>query len=266
MPSRDILYSVEAGIARITLNKPDKLNAATWGTWAEIESAVAEATRDDAVKVVVITGEGRGFCAGTDLTGPAGVAEEQTRPYSGRELRYRSTYLATAAIYNCPKPTIARVNGVAVGAGFSLALSCDIRIASEAARFSTIFTKRAIVADTGCTWFLPRLVGEERALELLYTGRMVDAAEALRIGIVSEVVPHDQLDARVTGLATQIAAGPSLAIEIDKKLVREAFSRSLADQVQLEQFYQLTVTNDSEDAREGRLSFLEKRDPIFRGR
>ncbi|MBI5949584.1 MAG: enoyl-CoA hydratase/isomerase family protein [Chloroflexi bacterium] len=266
MPYRDILYTVEAGIARITLNKPEKLNAATWGTWAEVESAVAEATVDDAVKVVVVTGEGRGFCAGTDLTQSPAAAGEQTRPYSGRELKYRSNYLATAAIYNCPKPTIARVNGASVGAGFSLALACDIRIASEAARFSAIFTKRAIVADTGCTWFLPRLVGEERALELLYTGRMVDAAEALRIGIVSEVVPHDALDARVTQLAAQIAAGPSLAIEMDKKLVREAYSRSLADQIQMEQFYQMTVTNDSEDAREGRLSFLEKRDPAFRGR
>lgn len=265
MQFEDITYTVEDGIGRLTLNKPDKLNALSWGSWAEIEVAVDSAQRDDAVKVVVITGAGRGFSAGTDLAG-AGAGMERARPFAGREARYRSRYLGTAQVYNCTKPTVAAVNGVAVGAGFSLALACDIRVASEQARFSAIFTKRAIVADTGCTWFLPRLVGEEHALEMLYTGRMVGAEEALRMGLVSEVVPHDALAARVTELATAIARGPSLAIEMDKKLVREAFGRSLEDQIQMEQYLQEQVTNVSEDVVEGRNSFLERREPVFKGR
>jgi 2-(1,2-epoxy-1,2-dihydrophenyl)acetyl-CoA isomerase len=236
-----------------------------WGSWAEIEHAIESANSDDAVKVVVITGEGRGFSAGTDLMGQGEESEWHERPYQGREARYRSRYLGTATVYNCIKPTIAAVNGVSVGAGFSLALACDIRIASEAARFSAIFVKRAIVADTGCTWFLPRIVGQERALEMMYTGRMVGAEEALRIGLVSEVVPADQLADRVTQLATEIAEGPSLAVELNKRLAREAWRRTLEEQVELEEYLQ-GITHKSEDAAEGRASFLEKRPPVFKGR
>jgi 2-(1,2-epoxy-1,2-dihydrophenyl)acetyl-CoA isomerase len=143
-------------------------------------------------------------------------------------------------------------------------MACDIRIASEAARFSAIFVKRAIVADTGSTWFLPRLVGLERALEMLYTGRMVEAQEALRIGLVSEVVAAEALDGRAMELALQIARGPSLAIELNKKLAKEGLNRSLEDQIRMEQTMQ-AVTHASDDIVEGRQSFLEKREPIFRG-
>jgi 2-(1,2-epoxy-1,2-dihydrophenyl)acetyl-CoA isomerase len=182
------------------------------------------------------------------------------RPYKGREAQYRSRYLATANVYNCIKPTIAAVNGVAAGAGFSLALACDIRVASEAARFSAIFVKRAIVADTGCTWFLPRIVGQERALEMMYTGRMVGAEEAARIGLVSEVVPHERLAERVSELAGEIAHGPSLAVELNKRLAREAWRRTLEEQVELEEYLQ-AITHRSDDAKEGRASFLENATP-----
>lgn len=265
MAYADIRYESADGIARLTLDKPDRLNALSWGTWAEIESAIEEANADDAVRVVLITGEGRGFSAGTDLTGQGEAAAWHSRPFPGREAKYRSRYLGTATVYNCIKPTIAAVNGVAVGAGFSLALACDIRIASEAARFSAIFVKRAIVADTGCTWFLPRIVGMERALELMYTGRMVGAEEALRIGLVSQVVPVEELSARATALATEIARGPSLAIELNKKLAHEGWHRTLEETVQLEEYLQ-AITRESEDALEGRNSFLEKREPAFKGR
>jgi 2-(1,2-epoxy-1,2-dihydrophenyl)acetyl-CoA isomerase len=261
----DIKYEITDNVALLTLNKPDRLNALSWSTWAEIESAIEAANRDDGVKAVVITGEGRGFSAGTDLTEQRSEADWHPRPFPGREARYRSRYLGTATVYNCTKPTIAAVNGVAVGAGFSLAMACDIRIASEAARFSAIFVKRAIVADTGCTWFLPRLVGMERALEMMYTGRMVGAEEALRIGLVSEVVAADQLMDRVSALAREIARGPSLAVELNKRLAHEGLSRSLEDQIELEEYLQ-AVTRDSEDAQEGRASFLEKREPVFKGR
>ncbi len=265
MHFNDILYSLDHGVARITLNKPEKLNALSWGSWAEIEHAIAAADDDDDVKAVLITGAGRGFCAGTDLTTGTRESDWPDRPLAGRPGLMRSRYLGTAQVYHCRKPTIAAVNGASVGAGFSLAMACDIRIASEAARFSAIFVKRAIVADTGCTWFLPRLVGVENALKLMYTGRIIDAAEALRIGLVSEVVPADELDARASELAYEIASGPSVAIELMKRLTQEGMSRGLDEQIELEQFLQ-GYTHATEDAAEGRQSFLEKREPVFKGR
>jgi len=265
MHFNDILYSLDHGVARITLNKPEKVNALSWGSWAEIEHAITAADDDDDVKAVLITGAGRGFCAGTDLTTGTRESDWPDRPLAGRPGLMRSRYLGTAQVYHCRKPTIAAVNGASVGAGFSLAMACDIRIASEAARFSAIFVKRAIVADTGCTWFLPRLVGVENALKLMYTGRIIDAAEALRIGLVSEVVPADELDARASELAYEIASGPSVAIELMKRLTQEGMSRGLDEQIELEQFLQ-GYTHATEDAAEGRQSFLEKREPVFKGR
>ncbi|MBK6561697.1 enoyl-CoA hydratase-related protein [Candidatus Amarobacter glycogenicus] len=265
MHYNDISYSLDHGIARITLNKPEKMNALSWGSWAELENAIAAADADDSVKVVLLTGAGRGFCAGTDLTTGTRESDWPDRPLGGRPGMMRSRYLGTANLYHCRKPTIAAVNGASVGAGFSLAMACDIRIASEAARFSAIFVKRAIVADTGCTWFLPRLVGVENALKLMYTGRIIDAAEALRIGLVSEVVPAEELASRATALAREIADGPSLAIELMKRLTHEGLTRGLDEQIEMEQFLQ-GITQSSEDAREGRLSFLEKREPVFKGR
>jgi 2-(1,2-epoxy-1,2-dihydrophenyl)acetyl-CoA isomerase len=237
----------------------------SWGSWAEMEQAIAAADADDDVRCVVITGEGRGFCAGTDLTNQGSEADWPERPRGGRPGRVRSRYLATADVYNCKKPTITGLNGVAAGAGFSLAISTDIRFASDQARMTTVFTKRAIVADTGSTWLLPRLVGPSVAMDLLYTARMVDAHEALRIGLVNHVVPHEQFRERLEEFAASIANGPSLAIELDKTLVRTWMDRSLEDQIEREQFLQ-SYTSGSEDAREGRQSFLEKREPVFRGR
>ncbi len=265
MQFHDITYAVESGVARLTLNKPEKLNALSWGSWAEIENAIAMAEADDEAKVVLITGSGRGFCAGTDLTTSTQEHDWPSRPFIGRQEKMRSRYLATAQVYHCRKPTIAAVNGAAVGAGFSLAMACDIRVASEAARFSAIFVKRAIVADTGCTWFLPRLVGMEQALKMMYTGDIIDAAEALRIGLVSEVVPAEQLQDRSLALARQIASGPSLAIELMKRLAHEGMDRGLDAQIEMEQFLQ-GVTHNTEDAAEGRKSFLERREPVFKGR
>jgi 2-(1,2-epoxy-1,2-dihydrophenyl)acetyl-CoA isomerase len=265
MQFQDILYTLDRGVARITLNKPEKLNALSWGSWAEIENAIAMAEQDDSARCVVIAGSGRGFCAGTDLTSATRESDWPARPFPGRSGQMRSRYLGTAQVHHCRKPTIAAVNGACVGAGFSLAMACDIRIASEAARFSAIFVKRAIVADTGCTWFLPRLVGTENALKMMYTGKIIDAGEALGIGLVSEVVPADALEERVTGLAREIAAGPSVAIELMKRLTHEGMTRGLDEQIEMEQFLQ-GITHNTEDSAEGRQSFLEKREPQFKGR
>jgi 2-(1,2-epoxy-1,2-dihydrophenyl)acetyl-CoA isomerase len=265
MEFRDILYKVEDGVARLTLNRPEKLNALTWGTWAEIETAMAMANDDDETRAVLITGAGRGFSAGSDLTAQGTEASWSPRPRSGRAAQMRTRFRGTSDVYHCRKPTIAAVNGVCVGAGFSLALACDIRIASEAARFSAIFVKRAIVADTGMTWFLPRTVGAQRAMEMMFTGRMVGGEEAQRIGLVLETVPADALESRALALATEIAHGPSVAIELIKRVTQETFSRDLDTQIEQEQFLQ-QITAQTEDVKEGRLSFIEKREPVFRGR
>jgi 2-(1,2-epoxy-1,2-dihydrophenyl)acetyl-CoA isomerase len=265
MAFKDITYEVNDGVGLVTLNKPEKLNAMTWGSWAELETALKRAEDDDATRCVVITGAGRGFCAGTDLTATETEADWHPRPFSGRDEQMRSRYLVMEQVYHCRKPTIAAVNGASAGAGFSLALACDIRIASEAARFSAIFVKRAIVADTGCTWFLPRIVGMEQALKMLYTGRLVPAGEALAMGLVSEVVPADRLMPRAMELASEIAHGPSVAIELMKRLAHEAWDKDLQVQIEHEQMLQ-GVTARTEDVKEGRLSFLEKREPRFAGR
>ncbi len=259
----DLLYEVKDSTAWITLNRPDKLNAVTWSSWAELETAIDLADTDDDVRCVVITGAGRGFCAGTDLTADPG-APQYPRPIEGRAALLRTRYLGPERVHRCRKPVIAAVNGVAVGAGLSLALAADIRIAAQSARFSAIFVKRGISPDTGATWFLPRLVGIDHALLMLWTGRMVGAEEAKAIGLATEVVPDDSLTEHTAALASAIAHGPSIAIEIAKRLVYEGANRDLVTQTEHEQFLQ-QITQGTEDAKEGRLSFIERREPRFTG-
>ena len=266
MGFEDILYEVDDGVAQITLNRPDKLNALSWGTLAEIETAMQEANGDELVRCVLLTGAGRGFSSGTDLTDDVdNVDEDGKRPFHGREATMRSRHRCTDTIYHCTKPTIAAVNGVSVGAGFSLALACDIRLASDTARFSAIFVKRGLSADTGSTWFLPRLVGMDRALDILYTGRLVEAEEAFRIGLVTRVVPGERLMDEAHALAREIASGPTLAVEINKRLAREGMNRELSEHIEAEEYHQ-AITKKSEDAQEGVDSFLEKRPPRFQGK
>lgn len=260
----DLLYEVKDNTAWITLNRPEKLNAVTWSSWAEIEAAIDRAEADDDVRCVVITGAGRGFCAGTDLTADPN-APQFPRPIEGRAALQRTRYLGPERVHRCRKPVIAAVNGVSVGAGLSLALAADIRIAARSARFSAIFVKRGISPDTGATWFLPRLVGSDHALAMLWTGKMVGADEAKDIGLATEVVDDEALIERTTELAGTIAHGPSIAIEIAKRLVYEGATRDLVTQTEHEQFLQ-QVTQGTEDAKEGRLSFVERREPRFTGR
>ena len=263
---KEILHEVNNGVAWVTLNKPDKLNALSWSTWAELEHAITLANQDDDTRVLVVTGAGRGFCSGTDLTDGLSEEDWQPRPFPGRAGKMRSRHLGAAYLYRCTKPTIAAVNGVAVGAGLSVALACDIRIAAESARFSSIFVKRALVPDMGATWLLPRLIGSAQALQMMWTGRMVSADEALAMGLVNEVVANEALRDRVSELATEIAGGPSVAIELTKRLVRDgAHEPSIETQALLEERLQ-AICRDTEDAVEGALAFAEKREPVFKGR
>ena len=264
MEYRDMLVELRDGVVTITLNRPDRLNAMTWNTWDELVAALRRASEDDDAKAVIITGAGRGFCAGSDLV--ASTSGEETPQEKVSRTRWiRSGYLATYDVVACQKPTIAAINGTTAGAGLSLALACDIRIASETARLGTIFARRGLSPDVGCSFFLPRIVGLSRALELMYTGEMFDAQEALRLGLVSRLTPPEQLLPVATELARRIATGPSLAIEATKRLAYRGLLKDLEDHMRLEEHWS-RLCQASEDAREGVMSFLEKREPHFRGR
>jgi 2-(1,2-epoxy-1,2-dihydrophenyl)acetyl-CoA isomerase len=264
MAYADIKVEKKGSVVLLTLNRPDKLNAVTWDSWREITQAVQELGEDDAARVLIVTGSGRGFCSGTDLAAAAAAGGEGPRE-GGRRERLRSRYVGTPAILACPKPSIAAVNGVAAGGGLSLCLACDVRIASQEARFSAIWSRRALVPDFGCSLLLPRIIGMSKALELMYTGQVIDAQEALAIGLVSQVVAAEELMPTAMALAERIAKGPAIAIELTKRLAYRGWQQELEAQTEYEEYLQ-RLCIESEDAQEGVRSFLEKREPDFKGR
>jgi len=263
MAYQDLVFEKRDKVGLITLNRPTKLNAINMNMVDELVQVADEIMRDDEIRSVVVTGAGRGFCSGADLTGRP--AEEQT---PGRQSRLDPLMwvgrwcLAMAGI---EKPTIAAVNGVAAGAGCSLALACDIRIASEESRYSLIFIRRALAPDAGATYFLPRLVGLSKAFELCFTGDIIDAQEAARIGLVSRVVPASQLMPEAMALATRLADGPPIAMQLTKRALQASLQNDLVNQLRLEASL-VKLNGGSEDVREGRMAFVEKRPPKFTGR
>jgi len=257
-----LLYETRDRIARITLNRPERRNALNARAYAEIEAAFRHAAADPAAVCIVVTGVDPAFCSGEDVKEMmTGQASDRPRASPGRHV---ATPAAMAAI-ECDKPVIAAVNDAAVGWGMELALYADIRIASERARFTELFIKRGLVCDVGGFWRLPALVGPSKAAQLLFTGETIDAAEALRIGLVSEVTAHEDLLPRALDLAHQIAQGPPLALAAMKQGLRMA---AHGDPRQIgawaiETIHRLFATADH---REGVASFLEKREPRFTGR
>jgi len=250
-------------VATITLNRPDKLNAFS-GTMREDLVAALEACQADAdCRVVVITGAGRAFCAGGDVDTMAGMQK------AGDVERFRKLLDAgrdiVTGIASMSKPVIAAVNGVAAGAGCNLALACDYRIASDSAKLGETFVRIGLHPDWGGTWLLPRLVGPSRAAELLMTGRIVDAQEALAIGMVDRVVPAAELVAETEKLARSIAAGPPLAIAGIKRALRRSERETLSGQLAIETEHQMEAFR-SDDAAEGMAAFFEKRPAAFKGR
>ena len=251
-------------VAVLTLNRPDKLNALSDGM---IRSAIATLERcatDPEVGCVVVTGEGRAFCAGGDVSAMGGAAGTDFT-FEQRVDRQLYIHRWPQLLYEIPKVTIAAVNGVAAGAGLGLALSCDLRICSERARFTTAFAKVGFGGDFGTTWKLARLVGEAKAKELFFLSEIVDAAEALRLGLVNRVCPHDALATQVHQIAQRIASGPLVSFRYMKENIRLAATHDYATLLDREALTHLRC-GQTEDHREGVAAFLEKREPRFRGR
>jgi enoyl-CoA hydratase len=259
-----LLEKDDSGIATLTLNVPNKLNALTVKMGMNLPAAVDEVARDDSVRVLIVTGAGRGFCSGADVSAMqafTGAAEQS------RFNRLQVTgWPAVDAFPKLLKPTVAAVNGPCVGAGLSLALSCDIRIASETARFGVAQVARALVPDFGLTCYLPLAAGMSNALELMYTAELIDAAEALRIGLVSRVVPPDDLMKTTRELANKIARQAPLSVELTKKMVWRGLFDRLARQLDLETD-SIRICRQSEDHLDSVKAFLEKKPlPKFKGK
>jgi len=268
MPYKLIKVDIEEEVATLTLNRPDKLNCLNAGILHEMSKALGELNADDGVKALILTGEGRAFCSGADLAEqPYGTDKNQPGISRAEHITpFVSFGWVVKHIEDFTKPVIAAVNGIAAGGGLSLALAADIRIASENAAFSAIFVKRGLVPDCGISYYLPRLVGVSKALELMWTGEKIDAGEAERIRLVNKVVPHDHLMKSANEFAQSLAKGPSLAIEMIKRMAYTGLKAdSVITQMAVEDFMQ-QVCRESEDIREGVLGFLEKRPPNFKGK
>ena len=258
----DLLYEVKDKVATITLNRPDKLNAFTSpmiDAWAR---ALAEAQADDDVNVIVVTGAGRAFCAGGDV---ARMREGKPTPLENKNQLWQNIHRIPKTLETVDKPVIAMVNGLAVGAGMGMCLMCDVRIASDEARFSTGYVRVGLVPGDGDTYFLPRLVGAAKALELLWTADFIDAPEALRLGIVNRVVAAGDLAPEARAFAEQLANGPQIPIRMIKRHVYQSLRLDLRTHLDLVSSH-MAVVRETADHAEGVAAFKEKRPPKFQGR
>ncbi len=259
----DLIETIENGIATLTFNRPERLNALSTPIMQGLLDGLPRLAGNPAVKVVVLTGAGRAFCAGGDVKSMAEGGEQRTAAEAAAHLRSRME--VSRILHELPKPTIAMINGPAAGAGLALALACDLRIAGTSARLVTAFVKVRFSGDFGGSYFLTRLVGTARARELYFTGRPVAADEALTLGLVNRVVPDDQLHDATMELARSLAQGPQIALSLMKRNMNCAENAGLAELLDLEAVHQVQ-TGRTEDHREAAKAFVEKRAPIFTGR
>ncbi len=261
-PGPVLLESVQNGVALLVMNRPDKLNALNNDLATALDSAFDRIGKDQSVRVVVLTGAGRAFCAGGDL---AAIGKgREARDTRSLEPILRAGMSAVLRMRTMPQPVNAAVNRAAAGAGLNVALAADIRIAAEEAVFGQNFAKVGLFPDYGGTYFLPQLVGPSKAAELFYTGDMIDAKTALQVGLVNRIVPAAQLEAEVRSFAAKIAAGPPVAIRAVKKVLFASEEQTLRDALEAEVQQQMRCF-DSEDCREGIQAFFAKRPPNFRG-
>lgn len=261
----EVLYAVDNHVATITLNCPARMNTISRAMLGQITALMLKADADRDVRAILLTGTGRAFCAGLDLTeatrpGQGGIANSNANPTN---LDLKST--PPTVMFNLEKPLICALNGSAAGYGLDMALACDIRLMARGAKLSAAFVKRGILPESGGTWFLPRLIGWSKAAELIFTGRTLDADEALALGLVSAIVDPAELPARARALAEEIAGNAPLAVQASKRMMRMGLNETFNDHVH-HVFLQLLPLLKSEDAREGMLAFLDKRPADFKGR
>ncbi len=277
MAYSEILYDVSDRVAMVTLNRPDKLNAWTATMEAEVQQAMLGADKDENVRVIVLTGAGRGFCAGADMgsldsmakTGDPATAVNRLREkfvgpkIEGARPDFQKTYSYFPAL---DKPVIGAVNGAAAGLGFVISLYCDLRFASDKAKFSTAFSRRGLIAEYGMSWMLPRLIGVANALDLLYSARLIDATEAERMGLVSRVIPQEQFGDEVRKYAVELATACSpRSLRVMKRQVYNALFSSLGEAIDAAG-EEMIASLQCEDFKEGVAHFLEKRPPHFTGK
>ena len=275
MTNEQILYTVADRLATITLNRPDKLNAWTATMEREVHSAVERAEADDAVRVIVLTGAGRGFCAGADMSllgvvakqGVTDQVRERALDKAAPQEHIRADFQKKYSYFLATKkPVIAAINGPVVGLGLVIALYCDLRFASDAARFSTVFARRGLIAEYGMAWMLPRIVGHSNALDLLFSGRTIDAAEATRMGLANRVLAQEEFINQVYDYARDLASNVSpRSLAVIKRQVYESMFQSLQEAFDTSE-REMLASLDSLDFKEGVAHYLEKRSPAFVGR
>jgi len=259
-----LLYDVsEEGVLTLTLNRPDCLNSFNDEMSFELQKALKEADKDPAVRCIVLTGAGRGFSAGQDLRSRS-IASNGSVPHLGESIRKRYSPIISK-LRSMEKPVIAMVNGVAAGAGASLAFACDLRVVGSSSKFIQAFVKVGLIPDSGACWLLPRLVGFGRAMELAMLGDTINAETALQWGLVNKVVPDDELLATTQALATQVAQGPTQAIGLIKRAMNKAMNVDLDEYLEYEANIQ-EIAGRTADYKEGVSAFLEKRPAQFAGR
>lgn len=262
---KNVIWRIDGAVGVVTLNRPDRLNAIDTATIGELDRVVSAAAADPAVRALLLTGAGRGFCAGADVKEWSASSSGEDRPASASEDWPTLMHRVMARLYWLPKPVVAAVNGVAVGAGCDLSLVCDFRIASSSARFGEVYIRLGFSPDAGGSFLLPRIIGETRAAEMIYTGRIIDAVEAERIGLVSQVVEPDRLLDVAMEFARQLAAGPTVAIGLAKQNIRRnsnaTFEEALRNELRAG-----NICSHTEDHVEGLAATIEKRQPSFGGR
>ena len=258
-----LLYKIENDVAWVTMNRPEQRNAVNAEMRDELIGVLTDARTNAAIRAVVLTATGKGFCTGADLSGPRG--QGPTGPGAGRELMKSSSQRLIRALWDLEKPVVAAVNGVAAGLGSHLAFASDFVIASSAARFIEVFVRRGIAVDAGGAFLLPRLVGLQKAKELVFFGDDLSAEDAQRCGLVSKVVPPAELEAAAREWAERLAKGPTFAIGMSKRLLNRSLESSLETALEEEAMAQM-LTTQSEDTREGMTAFMERRAPQFKGK
>lgn len=258
-----ILYAKEDSVATVTLNRPDRLNAFTPEMNREIVDAFKLAEKDSEVRCIILTGAGKAFCAGEDLTNLKAVYESDQSPSLGRELKARHNPMILK-VYSIEKPVIAALNGAAAGAGLSLALACDLRIASEKASLHEAFVRVGLAPDSGFSYSLPRLIGMAKAKEFAYFGEGIDAREAERLGLVNRVVAPEELMKVTREWASKLAQGATRAIGLTKRAFNRSFVTDLPEALDYEAYLQ-EMASQTGDHKEGIRAFYEKRQPSFKG-